>query len=565
MRVGNSKVDFKALLIDGPTGVHTIEPKIMKLLKVLVENAGEVMSREELITAVWGVEYGGDERLSRAISIIRKALGDERGHHTHIVTISRTGYRLIADISEGDNAQISVSRRATSHDHAAHQPLTMQSDTVQLATSGSHAAATETAPKRLALAALLIVGALFLSLVAFSTMRSDNTMSLEAKLENGFYNVENFAAKGAIKDAQETFSSILAADPDHAAARAGLAFSIFREYTHLEHDPALLQRAKAHAEAALRNDEHLALANIAVAWAAEYEGDFDRSHQLLDRASILDVDNMFAFEGRFRTYGKQGEFSKAEDVIEVAISTYPNRALFYTKRGDFHARKDEFKSAESDFRRAISLFPDNPRTYAQLAHSLHMQGQTEKAVEAIQRGLTISETALLYSNLGTYLFFQGQYDLAASAFEKTLDLSGDTHDYLYWANLGDAFRWSENKKDEAAVAYKRALQLLQVGLNKNPKDANLKSRAALFNAKLGDLDKVQTYMDSFELTPSSPSIQLYRAVVTYEIMSNRKKALEFLEAAIRSNYPLTEILNDPELAQLRQDPSYHRLLAKLQN
>ena len=87
----------------------------------------------------------------------------------------------------------------------------------------------------------------------------------------------------------------------------------------------------------------------------------------------------------------------------------------------------------------------------------------------------------------------------------------------------------------------------------------------MFNAKLGDLDEAQRYMDSFDLTADSPSIQQYRAVVTYEIMSNRVQSLKHLEAAMLSDYPLIEILNDPELARLRQDPAYHKLLAKTQN
>ena len=182
-----------------------------------------------------------------------------------------------------------------------------------------------------------------------------------------------------------------------------------------------------------------------------------------------------------------------------------------------------------------------------------------------KQGLKINETALLYNNLGTYLFFQGQYGLAASAFEKTLALSGDTHDYLYWANLGDSYRWSQEKNDEAASSYQRALQLLQVELDRYPDDNNLKSRAALFNAKLGNLDQAQLYMNSFDLTSGSPSIQLYRSVVTYEILSDRSKALKNLEAAIKSNYPMIEILNDPELALLRQDPDYHKLLARTKN
>ena len=61
-----------------------MQAKVLDVLQVLVRNQGEVVSREALIDQVWGVGFGGDERLSRAISLLRKALGDTRGHHDHM-------------------------------------------------------------------------------------------------------------------------------------------------------------------------------------------------------------------------------------------------------------------------------------------------------------------------------------------------------------------------------------------------------------------------------------------------------------------------------------------------
>ena len=57
-------------------------------------------------------------------------------------------------------------------------------------------------------------------------------------------------------------------------------------------------------------------------------------------------------------------------------------------------------------------------------------------------------------------------------------------------------------------------------------------------------------------------MQNYRAAVSYEIMADRAQALTLLSRAIDSGYPLTEIKNDPELANLRQDPAYHLLLSQ---
>ncbi len=94
VQIGDAKVDFDRLVIEGPAGRYTVEPRVLDVLRALLDRQGEVVTRDQLIDTVWGVEFGGDERLSRAISLLRKALGDKRGDHKHIETIPKRGYRL---------------------------------------------------------------------------------------------------------------------------------------------------------------------------------------------------------------------------------------------------------------------------------------------------------------------------------------------------------------------------------------------------------------------------------------------------------------------------------------
>lgn len=82
-------------MIAGPDGEASIEPKIMQVLCVLAGEPGRVFTRAELIDRVWGTEFGADESLTRAISHLRKALGDTRGEPMVIETISKRGYRLL--------------------------------------------------------------------------------------------------------------------------------------------------------------------------------------------------------------------------------------------------------------------------------------------------------------------------------------------------------------------------------------------------------------------------------------------------------------------------------------
>lgn len=94
MKIGQAKVDFDAHQITGLSGRQSVEPKVMQVLSVLVDQAGTVVTREELIDQVWGVGFGGEGRLSRAISLLRKALDDNDPHHRYIQTIPKRGYIL---------------------------------------------------------------------------------------------------------------------------------------------------------------------------------------------------------------------------------------------------------------------------------------------------------------------------------------------------------------------------------------------------------------------------------------------------------------------------------------
>jgi len=75
-----------------------VEPKAMAVLMHLAERAGQAVSREALLAAVWPGVVVGDDSLTQVIIKLRKALGDDPQQPTHIQTISKKGYRLIAPV-----------------------------------------------------------------------------------------------------------------------------------------------------------------------------------------------------------------------------------------------------------------------------------------------------------------------------------------------------------------------------------------------------------------------------------------------------------------------------------
>lgn len=76
-------------------GVHKLSPKSMHVFKLLIDQKGSVISRQELIEQVWPNRYGADESLSKSISELRKVLKKaQKNLDKSIETIPKGGYKF---------------------------------------------------------------------------------------------------------------------------------------------------------------------------------------------------------------------------------------------------------------------------------------------------------------------------------------------------------------------------------------------------------------------------------------------------------------------------------------
>lgn len=80
-------------LLAGPKGEIRLEPRVMEILCQLAESAGQVVLREDMLD-----EYGSDEGITRAISILRKAYKKVGSENKFIETIPKRGYRMVVDV-----------------------------------------------------------------------------------------------------------------------------------------------------------------------------------------------------------------------------------------------------------------------------------------------------------------------------------------------------------------------------------------------------------------------------------------------------------------------------------
>ena len=96
--LGLAAVSPSSRTIAGPGGAADVEPRVMQVLVVLADSAGQVVTRAALFDRCWGGVYVGDDSLNRTIGAIRKIAADIAGGSFEIETIPRTGYRLTGKV-----------------------------------------------------------------------------------------------------------------------------------------------------------------------------------------------------------------------------------------------------------------------------------------------------------------------------------------------------------------------------------------------------------------------------------------------------------------------------------
>src|SRR5438105_5851472 len=88
--------------------VLELTPKLLDLLLHLVEHAGALVTKEQLLGALWPGANVTDNALAQAVSELRQALGDAAATPQFIKTVARRGYRFIAPVDRIESAAIDV-------------------------------------------------------------------------------------------------------------------------------------------------------------------------------------------------------------------------------------------------------------------------------------------------------------------------------------------------------------------------------------------------------------------------------------------------------------------------
>jgi DNA-binding winged helix-turn-helix (wHTH) protein/TolB-like protein/Tfp pilus assembly protein PilF len=95
--------DERLLLRDGEPVPLT--PKVFDTLALLIQNSGHLVDKDELMRMIWPDSFVEEANLNRAISTLRRALGETPNEPSYIETVPKRGYRFIATVTEASYNQ----------------------------------------------------------------------------------------------------------------------------------------------------------------------------------------------------------------------------------------------------------------------------------------------------------------------------------------------------------------------------------------------------------------------------------------------------------------------------
>src|SRR5882762_5094089 len=461
--------------------------KAFDVLLFLAQNPNRLVTKEELLKAVWGDTFVEEGNLTQYISHVRKALGDVPEHARLIVTIARKGYQFTADVTVAEAA-----------------------DTAKPGLDGHAAEAVPRAPRHPQKAAVVGASAVLLVIVSFASWRNFGSVTppRSQKIMLAVLPFENLTGdpdKEYLADGltEETISQLGRLDPEqldviartsvmgykHKAERLdqiGRDLSVqyvlentlrksgdqmritsqlvrvkdqshlwSHDYDYRSQDVLTVQEQVARAVAreiqlrfTAKREAELARSQPVnpEAFDAYLQGryffqrntdkDTDMAARYFERATQLDPSSALAWVGLARArrwQAVQGLIPSAEgqrlarEAVERALSLNPNLAAAHAEVARLKLFVDfDLLGADAAAKRAIALEPGVPASVITAAGTAKYLGRLDEALQLSRRAVDLDPlNAESWESLAETESFIGRLDEAAADAKKALELSPD--------------------------------------------------------------------------------------------------------------------------------------------
>jgi DNA-binding winged helix-turn-helix (wHTH) protein/Tfp pilus assembly protein PilF len=540
--------------------------KAHETLLYLLERAGTVVDKQELLGVIWPDTIVEENNLNQVISALRRALGETRAEPHYIMTVPGRGYRFVARVrtqvapatvphaSPGRAVAVLPFKPLVNENRDASLEIGM-ADTliaklssirelrVRPVSSVRRYAALDQDP--LAAGRELRVD----SVLEGSLQRWGDKIRVTVRLLNVSDGVSLWAGTF-----DEMFTDIFAlqdAISEKVVAALALELSgeektrLTKHYTEDTEAYQLYLRGRyywwkgAPEEFRKSRDYFHAAVGADPAYALGYCG----------------LNSYYGFGAAWGMLPPREGWPKAEEAITKALELDDQLAEAHT---GFAALKmvyyRDWAGAEREARRAVELNPRFEEGHYVYSFLLTVMGRFDEAVEACRRALKIDPFSVrINRHLGDSFYYARRYDEAIGQYHQTLEL--DPHDAPAHESLGDAYE-QKGLQAEAVAEWQRALagdEDLSAVLSSAYAGGGF-DRAVRAVAR-GKLERLK---EGVERGGYVPAIYFARA---YARLNDKGRALRHLSEACGERNAYALLINvDPHYDSLRADPRFGSLL-----
>jgi adenylate cyclase len=436
-------VDRRELLCRGEP--VPLEPQVFDLLVHLVQHRDRVVSRDDLIAAVWGGRIVSDSAVTTRLNAARRAVGDSGAAQAVIRTVTRKGVRFVAEVQEhnevgsspwlvrqvtpeapGVKASILVLpfRNATGDPAQEYLTDAVTSDlTVDLSRIRDIvviSAATALTYKGTALDTRQIARELGIRYLVVGTIaRVGDLIRTNVQLLDANSGAQLWA------DRFENHLIDIGRMEDEITGRIAASLDI-----------QLIRAEGQRAEAAAQPDAlDLRLRATSLFYSSMLPEHTLATRELLQRSAALDSRSAetWARLGQvivsdyLTSWNETGrtELREAENAVRRALQIDPNHALAHVVQGLVRRAQGEHHEALVAFNRAIELDRNLALAYAQKGNALTLVGRPAEAPPLVEQAIRLSphdpSIGMFQWIIGRALFFTSQYEEAIVWLRKSVE------------------------------------------------------------------------------------------------------------------------------------------------
>jgi len=369
--------------------------------------------------------------------------------------------------------------------------------------------------------------------------------------------LENQTVPEDVDSAIVQFRQALTLDPGYARASAGLGLAYFDKYR-LSKDQSLVDEARSACTQALTLNPRSPKGNVCLGVIHHGTGQYEAAIGDFQMAIDSDANDDEAYRRLASSFVELNRMQDAEDTYKKAISIHPQYASGYGQLAHLYRREAKYTLAIAELKRAIELAPEDVRYQASIGADYYFAGDYERAIDALQKAITIRPSYQAYSNLGLSYLALRRFPEAIGSLEQAVSMG--SHTIQTFGNLGRAYYFYPSKHDQARAPLEKALQLAADDLKVNPQDADVHTLAAEYSAMLGNRTEALQYLNKALQFRPNDAETLYFAGIVHALLGEQDQAIFWLRAAIKRGYSRAEIDNSLELDQMRNAGELKSLL-----